>query len=1090
MFSWPFAFSFIRNNDEYKANGKYPANLGKVRVPRFREKIKSNKSIGFIYSKFSNPLSYEEMKYLIVGCGIISEKGDSTYFEPEEEIEKIRNRKRELRNFPSINWTIRFSFDPDTLVRIPYHEYMAEAKRRSLDEETSDKLLAKIKVTIDEPELEHCFKYVAMDIDDDEAIFLLTKMRSKLIDSMTDGIVGVEWLKEQTNKIDDLLELCWNRRTHFPGFRNFSRTLLDKQENDWCILDNFVEKIKEAETEYCSKIKELLSVPNSDEEYKKYSYTLVELKSILDQLNLTIDQFLLLSMLNLSFKQFEKIKRGTISSYHTDIKAVSENPYLLFEEYEPEEDPQDPITGDYVDYPIELFKIDIALFPNIDYLIPNYIQEEFKITDSSRMRALILQYLKSLEFSTGDCFDSVENIQNYLQNYPLFYKSKNTKLILPDFFLENTTGEYDSQLVQKLKIVHANNTKYYYLKEIYNAENDIKDFIQKLIAVTEPNNLVYENLDEYLDESISKLKTTIGDTFEDEAFKQERNFLYNNIFPNKFFILAGNPGLGKSYEILNIIKYLINKGESYLLIAPTGKAALRLKYDEDFKDVDITAMTIDKFIYQWKNRPSSRKSYNNIIIDEMSMVDLIKFESILRCFEPNDPILHRLILVGDPFQLPPIGYGKPFYDIIHFIKSKKEFNKFIIELDVNCRQKLEGNEILTFSKFFTNEIDLTSEQIEKIEKGGQISRGFNISYWANENELQNCLEREWINLAESLNHNGSSIEKLNGLFNINLNKVNPEDIQFNMERFQVLTPYRYFSDKVNEYYQKEIRNTDEIDILSLFKHGDKIIRTKNFYQKDDLILSNGSIGLSIKWKNDKILCFPELENLFMSIYGIDGIRERDKEFFELAYCITVHKSQGSGFDHLIVILPKRYGLLCKELFYTALTRSKESITILIEGEPNQPFEDSLFEFARQRTYTANRKTSLMLDTPYRNYGLEPEKDVFVQSRVEHLIYRHLMDFRDKYKESDGFDFAYEKFPMINDKKVRIKTDFTIYTKKGAYYWEHLGLLNKHYYKKQWLNYKLPTYKSINALDRLITTDESNGINDDKIISIIQNIFDK
>jgi len=122
----------------------------------------------------------------------------------------------------------------------------------------------------------------------------------------------------------------------------------------------------------------------------------------------------------------------------------------------------------------------------------------------------------------------------------------------------------------------------------------------------------------------------------------------------------------------------------------------------------------------------------------------------------------------------------------------------------------------------------------------------------------------------------------------------------------------------------------------------------------------------------------------------------EKDFFELAYSITIHKSQGSGFDHLIVVLPKKYAVLSKELFYTALTRSKESISILIEGERGQSFDKSLFEFARQRSYTANRKTSLMLGQPHRYYGLEPEKNIFVQSRVEYIIYKHLMDYRLKY----------------------------------------------------------------------------------------------
>ncbi|MDQ7815977.1 MAG: ATP-dependent RecD-like DNA helicase [Melioribacteraceae bacterium] len=1091
MYSWPFAISFVRTNDEFKANGKYPGNLEKVRVPRFRSKIKKEQSIGFIYAKFSNPLSYEEMKYLVIGCGIINGKSDSKYFEPKSAIDKIKSRRRELRNFPQVNWAINFSFDKATLVRLPYHEYMAEAKRRSLDADSSEKLLNKIKVTIDEPELEHCFKYVAMDTDDDEAIFLLTKIRSKLIDAKTDGIIEVTLLDQQISRIENLLEYCWNKRTHFPGLRNLSRILLEKQDNDKCNLDDFVNEVKASEPDYCNKIKELLANPQSDTTYRKYANNLKEIKNTLERLQLNIDRFLLLSMLNLSLKQFDKIKFGLSQNQHTiPLKEVSYNPYLLYEEYKPEEDPQDPITGDYIDYPIELFKIDIALFPNTDYLSSNYIQEQYSISDPRRIRALMLQYLNSLELKTGDCFDTAINIQEYIQSFPLFYKTKVRSYLLPDLFLENASTEFEKHLIQKIEIVEANDTKYYYLKKVYNAEKDVADFINKLLSFAEPNVLSYDNLEIYIDNAVSLLKRKIGGSFAEIGFREERQKLYLNIFVKKFFVLTGNPGSGKSFEILNVIKYLAHKNESYLLLAPTGKAVLRLKFDQDFRDCNIDAMTIDKFLNEWKKRPEKRKEYNNIIIDEMSMVDILKLESVLRCFEPNAPSLHRLILVGDPNQLPPIGFGKPFYDIISFLKSNTKHQDYHIELDVNCRQELEGNDIVAFSKYFTSEGEITPELIDKLERDVRISEGFKIRYWSSENDLLDLLDEEWTQLASDLDCDAAlSSKKLDQLFEIKIDNEDYEKIQYDIERFQVISPYRYFSDKVNQYFQSVVRSSSDIEIMKLFKNKDKIIRTMNYYKKNNLILSNGSIGLALDLPKEKILCFPELDNSYLTISGESGIRERDKEFFELAYCITVHKSQRSGFQHTIIILPKKYGLLCKELFYTAFTRSKRSISILIEGESGTSFDETLFAFARKRSYTENRKTSLLLDSPYRYYGLEPEEGVFVQSRVEYIIYHHLMLFRDKYKDSHGFDFRYECYPKVNELKLRIKTDFTIYTKNGIYYWEHLGLLSKSYYKKIWLEIKLPTYSQHNLMDRLITTDELNGISDEKIEGIIQSIFE-
>jgi len=1089
MFSWPFALSFMHKSKERKLNGKYPRNLEDVRIPRFIDKVKNNSSIGFIYANFSNPISYEEMKYLIVGCGIIDNTGELHHFGPQCEIEKIKQKNRDLRNFPSVNWTIKFSFDPNSLVRIPYHEYMEEAKRLSLTKDESEILLSKLKVTIDEPELTHCFKYVAMDIDDDEAIFILSKIKARLVEAKSDGVVKVDWLQKEINKIEQMLALCWNKRTHFPGFRNLARALLSKHENDHCALDNFIDYIKESDPNYVDKIKELLNNPNSDKDYSTYRNSLLELKDELHVIGISVDEFLFLSMFNLSHEQFDRIRIGlNINRQLISVHDICQNPYLLFEEYVPKEDPQDSLTGEYTDFPIELFKIDIGLFPNRDYLDRIYLQENIFVNDKRRIRSLILQYLKALEYTTGDCFDDAESIHQYIINYPLFYKTSGDILNIPEQFLLKTDDDYDAHLSKKIEIIQAHNTKYYYLKDVYKAEKDVADFVQKLLNSTELNNLKYDNLDGYISKSIKLLNNKISDGFDEENFIDERTNLYQNIFKYKFYILCGNPGSGKSHEILNIVKYIIESGESYILLAPTGKATLRLKSDPDFNTINFNTMTIDKFVHMWRNKPDFRKKYNNIIIDEMSMVDLMKFNELLNFFEPSDPSLHRLILVGDPHQLPPIGFGKPFYDLIQFVKDNKEYNKNIIDLDVNCRQQLADNQILNFSKLFSNAGELNNDQIRKIEEGKDISAGFRIRYWENESKLIDVLTEEWQYIADKQQSNDSDNEKLNRLYKIDLSCSKPEDVKYEMENFQIITPYRQYSEIINHYFQTDVRNSEDIEIMELFKHTDKIIRTRNYYDKDDLILSNGSIGISLKLKNKEIVSFPELKEKYIPVEGENGLRKNDKDWFELAYSITVHKSQGSGFNHLIVVLPKKYALLSKELFYTALTRSKETISILIEGEPGQKFENSLFEYARKRSYTENRKTSLMLDEPSHYYGLEPEDKVFVQSRVEYIIYKHLMEYRDKNGDLSSFDFRYEKYPIVNDKEIRIKTDFTIYTKKGVYYWEHLGMLSKSSYKRIWMEWKLPTYKSNDLLDQLITTDELNGIKEEKIKKIIEDII--
>jgi hypothetical protein len=221
----------------------------------------------------------------------------------------------------------------------------------------------------------------------------------------------------------------------------------------------------------------------------------------------------------------------------------------------------------------------------------------------------------------------------------------------------------------------------------------------------------------------------------------------------------------------------------------------------------------------------------------------------------------------------------------------------------------------------------------------------------------------------------------------------------------------------------------------------------------------------------------------MPVYGEAGIRSTELEEFDLAYAITVHKAQGSGFNHCFFILPKKPGLLSKELIYTALTRSRESMTLFVQGNKEEPFEKSVLEKARSRSYTESRRTSLLLDKPYRYYALEVD-GIFIESRVELLIYQALKEAQKEYGEHE-LKFFYEIKPIVGDDQLPMKTDFTLITQKGIWYWEHLGRLGNKKYDWTWHNVKKKTYDKYGLMDRLITSDERNGINPAKLKEIIE-----
>lgn len=1106
VFSWPFAISFVRDNDQYKIEGAYPKNLEEVRIPRFNDKIHERKSVAFIYTKFSNPYTEEEQQYLVVGCGLVTDKGDYQYFEPFSIIEEKRRSKAKLKNFPSINWALRYSFEDESMmVRMPYHEYLEYASHPGTDEETRQNYLDKIKVAITEPELEHCFKYVAMDVDDDEAIYILSKMRQRLLDCLNDAIVPVAEMQQKIKAVDEMLEHCWHQRSYFPGFPAISRFLLnwDKQE---FLLDELINELQLNEgPEYANKFMELLAKPTVDVTYKKYAAQLRELKSKYEEnFGLTDEQFLHLCLLNLKPFQFQRVLSGKLKlsgdwrktideerSSHR-VEEICNNPYLLFEEYESYAELLDKVTGEVIDSPIELFKIDIAYFPDTRFGIERLeLQYQMKNNDKRRIRALLIRYLRTLE-NTGHCFADAEEVEKALRDYPLFYNIE-TDYNLPANFFENLSNDYIIHFEEddsKLKVVSENGTNYFYLYEVYHAEEEIEEVIELLLQ--EPDNHdVYDKFNTYLDDSCSELGDKLKCHFDEELFREERTALYKNIYKKKFFVLAGNPGSGKSYQLLNIITNLQANGQKCLVLAPTGKATLRLRSDPAFPDVE--AFTIDKFMADIKSGKISRASipeFKNLIIDEMSMVDLLKLRNLFRLFNFRIPSFKRLILVGDPHQLPAIGYGKVLKDILYYLNTHPKFADSCIELQTNCRQELAESKILEFSEGFITDGELSRELKDKIVSGDtDISKGFRVHFWQSEGELNKKIDEEFDYLSKHLKIKGDKLSKLNQLFKLNADGSVSKDEDYNLEYFQILSPYKsdyYGTGQINEYVQTEYKANLELQLMDdWFKQADKIIRTKNYYVKNRLILSNGSIGL-IRNDNKTTLYFPELENP-MLLYGDEGMRSGDQEFFDLAYAITVHKSQGSGFNHTFFVLPNKSGLLSKELVYTALTRSRESVSLFVQGQPGDVFDKSVLEKARSRSYTESRKTSLLLDKPFRYFALEADGQ-FIESRVELLIYQALKATKDRLG-AENFTFVYEVHPEIDGIELPMKTDFTVITNNGICYWEHLGRIGNKKYEWTWHELKKPSYQVHNAFENLLTTHERNGIDPDKILKIIELIVE-
>lgn len=174
---------------------------------------------------------------------------------------------------------------------------------------------------------------------------------------------------------------------------------------------------------------------------------------------------------------------------------------------------------------------------------------------------------------------------------------------------------------------------------------------------------------------------------------------------------------------------------------------------------------------------------------------------------------------------------------------------------------------------------------------------------------------------------------------------------------------------------------------------------KREIKKKQLELSNGSIGIINNKKgsdgNYRAYYFTDKAK---PLYKMD-----DDDNFELAYAITIHKSLGSDFKNVFLVIPNRHALLSKELVYTALTRSTHGVTLFL-----QETEDNILEIAKDRSFIQQRNTSIFTNPEDAKAKYEPANAVYVKSKVEYIIYKAL-------ERTEGIKFFYEKELLLKNK---------------------------------------------------------------------------
>ncbi|MBO6134165.1 MAG: AAA family ATPase [Lachnospiraceae bacterium] len=428
-------------------------------------------------------------------------------------------------------------------------------------------------------------------------------------------------------------------------------------------------------------------------------------------------------------------------------------------------------------------------------------------------------------------------------------------------------------------------------------------------------------------ESSLKIKTDKMDdidiVFLRHAYATEKklsNLLYEK--KDNINIITGGPGTGKTYNIKKYLNEAMDKGLKVAIAAPTGRAAKRINevtgYDAKtiHRLLECVSGGDDRKVYFNKNE-DNKLDIDLLIVDEMSMVD----ESLMCALISAVPDMTAIILVGDVDQLPSVGAGQVLSDMIKSGLFK------VVKLDKIYRQD-EGSNIAINAHLINDGkgIDLKTRKKDFV--------------FVHKNSDYNVKE---------------SIKQL-------VSKDVKEHFGIGSDGIQVICPSKVGSCGVatlNYILQEELNGEDyrkvELKVAdTLFRVGDKVMQTTNNYDipydivdSDNNVIDqgagvfNGDIG--------EIIEIDDVESSMVVKYDdrlVYYLREDIKDL-SLAYAITVHKSQGSEYDVVIMPMVKApYKLMTRKILYTAMTRAKKCMIFVGNEESFNYMKDNKDEIER------------------------------------------------------------------------------------------------------------------------------------------------
>ena len=1089
---WPYEAMYT---EEVRAQGYLDNDKRRALTLEFFQPIENDcgSNLVFYYANYSNPLSDEEApRYALIGVSRIVKVGKERFYENVSE--KIAKRYA-----GGMIWArdISAAF-PNEGVRLPYHRYMDEPER-----------LAEIALFPENPLI--C-KYGSKHLTDDEAIGLLEQFLAKVRFLRETGDESEDWNVREAWLLKSISEL-WRYRGLYPGLLKTLKvagaTPLIDAVKDLSIQES-QEKAYAAAFEFLDSGKDNVLTTGLDAKERKKiarNWMLMEdssrllLRDILPRLDLTLG-----AMDEVASEQ--RADCGITASG----QEIAANPYLIAEMY----------CGADVSDRVPWSTIDRGVLPSPE--LGGKALADVDFNDERRFRALCVEHVRrESKHSFRFAKDLLVEIAQRMDRLPAWKQAE---------FSERYFAVDAEFLSGALTLRPTDLGLAVYLKAVFEDERLVESTLNELVSRPEielRRPVTLRDWSSWVFKADSQLALKASAEYAEATREQAE--VCDRLFRLPLSIVTGPAGTGKTTVIEALIRgvrRVEGEGAAVLVLAPTGKAADRAREVLEQASLQrVETVTVHSLLaangwlndnLTFKRLGGKRAAIETLVLDEASMLDLELAAALFRSIDWQH--IRRLILVGDPGQLPPIGRGRVFADVIKWMSSEHPDN--LGRLERNLRQLLnkvdgEGTAIVALSELFiVDDEDKSADGtdsstrpdqetlIESIHAGGVVDRDLEVIYWDEPEHLAEIL----ISAIEARMTNGA------GLGERQPYQIWGEALTADPTSFQILTPHRgelHGVEALNEVCQGRISKfiIERIGTVDGITLSVKVIQIRNrpkskpiwayeaaTRKKLKVEVFNGEIGTvqafgfdSKLWNRVKTGYGPRLKRFAVQFTRKPGItvgygrevphdknykrNESVEENLELAYAVSIHKAQGSDFAHTFVIIPSSAKRpVSVELIYTALTRASRHCTLLLQRDIA-----SLLDARRRENAQTPQINSFLFTLHVANEVLTNRRGWYESGKIHEALSGDMLRSKSEVIIANllherNVPFRYEQPLFAGDGTLRLP-DFTITWAGRRYYWEHLGRLDLTDYAEAWKE-KLAWYERWFP-GQLITTEEDSKL---------------